>query len=289
MLLQLFRSKTVSALFQDEYLSQASLKRTTKSRYRSDMNRWKRYVGDTPINRIKEQDFQEFRNKALADGLEASSVESTVKLLKALVRYARDRGYISSIPLFGKTLKLRRPTPRSATLEELSKLYTIGAARAQYPYDRGVDPAVWWRAYLVVGFWTALRERDLGRGIAVEHFMHDRIEYCASKTSRPHIYPLSDVVSSHVAALRAEKGSLFRQMHPNPLRAELRRLCAYSGIGELTPKNIRQASINNWYVCSLAAGDLVQGNGIRVREHYQVPLQIMQRVCDQFVWPVGVK
>lgn len=275
----------LSTLFESRYKVDARLRPASIRRYRSELNRLDRLLGPVPIPDFRVNHFDNFRNAALEAGLQPETIESSIKVAKAILRYARDRGIIKAIPLFGKPLRITAPEPEPATHDEIEALWSVFKL-ANYPGRGRLSPCDWWKAWSTIDFFTALRIEDSMR-LAKEHVRSDHIRFQASKTSAVHLFPLVSPVSDWTEELfKSDSPLLFGRHRQNGLRDEMARLCELAAIRRLTPKCFRQAGITAWVKADETAGKLVHGCGLPgVLHHYIGVVDVLRSALDRFVWP----
>lgn len=260
--------QSVAEAYLDHYEAHARLRPGSVRRYRSELTR----------------------------GLKPDTIESTVKIVKAVLRYCRDRGWINRLPVWGKPLPSEPPEPDPAKLEELAALYSV--RQHAKLFGSGLrSPADGFSAWLSLGLWTGLRLMDLSWNLERRHVLWDRgcVRFRASKTSKVHLFPISGPVEFHLRL--AEQGAgdrLFGIRNGQQVERELTRLCEIAGIRRLTPQNIRQASVTEWD--ALGVGHLIHGCGLRdgekvprVMRHYLGVLRRLEAVADQFPWPDAMR
>lgn len=277
---------TLTETLEQHYLPYARVAPATVDRYRCELRRWIRFVGDMQLHRVTEEHFAAFRNACLARRLSNSSTEGSVKIVKALLRFAKDRGWIKSLPIFGKPLPLEEPEPEPATIEELSRLYRA-ADVARFPARGSVSPAAWMRAFIALEYWTGIRGQDLISRFAWQHVREDHIRFRASKTAKRHTFPLCDVVVQHLRLVHGmDERHVFDTQSLQRVNAELERMCDSAGIRKLTTGHIREACFTQWTLAGETAGKLVHGCGLpRVfRRHYLGRLQILNDAAERFAW-----
>lgn len=281
--------QTVPQVFESHYRAHARLKPLSERRYRCELSRWERFCGAVAIRNLVPETFAAFRNAGLAAGLKPESIESTIKVVKAIVRFCRDRGWISALPIWGKPLPGDFPEPNPATLAEIEAVY-LQARHATLMGRGGVSPHAAMQAWLAIGLWTGLRLSDLSQRLSWSHVRWDQgcIRFKASKTSRPHVFPISTPVERHLKLLEPNgHESLFGVRTVYRIDVELGRLCEAAGVRRLTAQNIRQASVTQWD--ALGVGPLVHGCGLpKVMNHYLGVLQRLNQVADRFPWPAAM-
>lgn len=147
------------------------------------------------------------------------------------------------------------------------------------------------RALLFLGYWTGLRIGDLRR-LTWASISVDRIEWSASKTGVPHVFPMTPEVQRHLDMVRGldavyvvpvANGSL------RLLRKELNRLCRLAGVEPFGLQMVRRASVTEWGCTTNDAGALIHGSGLGVRDHYVNPLKVLTRAAQRFELPESMR
>ncbi len=277
----------VESLFRDHYADYARLAHSSVRRYRCELRRWTRLMGTVRILDLQTEHFIKFRDRCLEIGLQPETIEGTIKVIKAILRYAKDRGWIVGLPVFGKPLKMPHPEPDPATAEEINTLWNV-LKYAEFPARGRLSPCNWWECWLTLDWFTALRLEDSMR-LAREHLrpMENAIRFQASKTSLVHWFPVCHPVNYRLDQLTATEQPLLLGRHSqHRLRAELERLCAAAGIRRLTPRSFRQSGVTAWKIAGRTAGDLIHGTGLpKVLESYVGVLEILREALPRLKWP----
>ncbi|MCA9111509.1 MAG: hypothetical protein KDA52_16270, partial [Planctomycetaceae bacterium] len=277
---------TVYEVLLQHYIQFTNVRPQTAKRYKCEVRRWERLAGSPKLFEINADHFLRFREAALAEDLKPSSLEGSLKIVKAVLRFAKDSGWIDSLPRWGKPLTIETPPADPATLDEIEALYRI-ADNAFRPARGSVSPADWWRAFLCLELWTGLRVSDAIMRFSWENVEADKIMFRASKTGRMHIFPRCPIVDAHLK-LVADWDPDLVVGNPGPrmvttVRDEMKWLCGQAGIRELTPKALREACVTNWLIAGESAGRIIHGTGLTIAErHYAGRLQILTEASQRF-------
>lgn len=277
---------TLLQVLDAHYAVYANLTKGSMRRYRCELNRLQRIVGPVPISGFDIETFTTFRTKCVASGLSNDSTEGSIKIAKAVLRYCKDRGWIGSLPHFGRSLRIAPPDPHPATVEEIEALWE-SARTAVYPGRGIISPCTWWRCWLTLDWYTGLRIED-SLHLAASHIHADRIEYVAAKTGTIHRWPMCDPVRRAVSQLMAnDLPTLFGRFPQNKLREVMTSMCEHAGIRRLTCKNVRQGCVQNWMKVDPTAGAYVHGCGLthQVLGHYTGVLDILNEHLPKLQWP----
>lgn len=241
------------------------------------VNLWARHCLPVPVESIQTAQIEDARESMLAAGLAHATIESAISDVLTVIRHV-----VGSAPDPGCRLVRRRPrVSLPVTVAEYGRLYEY-VDRLRFPCvarNRDVtDTADYWRAWLVVAYWTGLRISDLLR-LEWEDVESDRITRTANKTGVLHEWPLVPVVRRHLDLIRRSRGRVFPTTLANlsRYREALAALCRWAGVSRVTPKHVRQLSITSWSRVNPMAGSVVHGCGlgVRVLGHYVDPWQVV--------------
>lgn len=146
---------------------------------------FREFLGDSRrLSAIGPREIDEFVSRRLSPGnpgtgspgkaVTRATVNSNLRVLKAALRMAAERGYILQAPRV-RMLKLEQRTKTFISPEQFSALYAA-ADQAARPVIRNVSPGDWWRGLLVFAWLTGWRigqilalrvsDLDLDRGTA---------------------------------------------------------------------------------------------------------------------------
>ena len=279
-------SRHLREILDEHYIPYSRIGTRTVARYRCELGRWEKLVGDLPIERIAESHFLRFRQQCQLCGLANSSTEGSVKVVKLLLKFARDRGWITRLPIFGRPLPIEEPEPEPATLDELGRLYTA-AESAVFPGRGTISPCDWMRAFVVLEYWTGLRGQDLIWQFEWRHIREDCIKFRASKTGKRHVFPLHPTVMRHLSLVHGSHETRVLGVRSlNRVNDQLARMSAAAGIRKLTTTHIREACFTQWTLADETSGKLIHGCGIPrvLRRHYLGRLQILQASAERVRW-----
>lgn len=262
----------------------------TERRYRYELERWSRLTGDPPIAEISTGTFQEFRKHSAEKGHAPSTTESTLRVIRTLMRCAMAHGAIRVMPDRGRPRRIASPEPHPPSLDELNRfLRALHVSR--WPRTH-VPPATFWRAFVCIDLWTGMRREDAFWKFRWEHVHADRIEFRAGKTGKLHCWPMTELLQRHLKTMR----HAFKVPTPTPvfnpgksghsLQRELERICDAAEIRRLTVKGFRQASVTLWSAADSRAGEIIHGVGMpRVLNHYLDKLAILKAAADGVKMP----
>jgi len=254
----------------------------TETKIRHELNRWRKY-GLPDSLAITTADFETFR-AACRDTLSATTIEDTVSDFRTLIRFAG-----LSPPDAGRRLKRHKRCRHVPEVNAVGRAYANAdvacwpnCANGRVGELQRISNGDFWRAWLCVGYYTALRLGDLCR-LAWEAFRSDRIVVMAGKTGRVHEFPLPEIVRRHLEPLRTAELS---RPFPVPawaasrIRRELARCEATIG-----PQPLRRASVTSWACASAEAGRIVHGERLGVLSSYYDVRRLLADAEPRFAWP----
>lgn len=262
----------------------------TKKRYRYELERWSRLTGDPPIAEIGTSTFQEFRAASAEKGHKPATTESTLRVIRSVLRCAMAHGAIRTMPDRGRPRRIQAPEPHPPSNDELNR-FLRSLQGSRWPKTH-VPPSVFWRCFVCLDLWTGLRREDAFWKLAWEHVHADRIEFRAGKTSKLHAWPMTPLVERHLRMMRP----IFKVPKSTPifnpgksghsLQRELERICDAAEIRRLTVKGFRQASVTIWSAADSRAGEIIHGVGMpAVMNHYLDKLAILKAAADAVQMP----
>lgn len=289
------RRLTARAVYDSLYQTWSpDLSPRTAKRYRHELSRWEKLSGDVPLSEITTVTYQEFRAASSRVGHSAGTTESTLRFIRQLMRCAHAHGAVAVMPDRGRARRIDPPQPHPPSIEELDKLFrNCGVAR--WPRMH-VPTKTFWRSWMAIGLWTAMRREDLTWRLALEHidFSENLILFRASKSKAPHPFPLNEVINRHIRAMLPAQQSPTRKLFgpsrsPHLIQRELDRIANAAHVRRVTPKSFRQAGVNAWTLADPRAGEIIHGCGIpRVLSHYLDRLQILRHAAGNVVVPAAM-
>lgn len=256
----------------------------TRQKIDHELNRWDRYGLPVRLIEIESTTFDALRAAGRRDGLAATTIEDTVSDVRTLIRFV---GRTPPDP--GRRLKRRTKCKQVPEVAAVGRAYANASVtcwpncrNGRVPELQRIDNGDFWRAWLCVGYFTALRLGDVSR-LEWDAFRDDRIVVQAGKTGRVHEFPLPEVVRLHLEPLRSADLS---RPFPVPtwaagrIRRELSR--CEDTIG---PQPLRRASITSWACASAEAGRIVHGERLGVLSNYYDTRRILEGAESRFAWP----
>lgn len=259
----------------------------TSQRWRHNVTRWLKFGGEGKPASITTESFEAWRDVVrplVASGdLSPTTVEDTISDVRTLI--AREFG---TAPGRGRSLRKRTQVKRVPTLDELGRAWKAAGSlndvwpTAWVPALRKVESSAFWRAWLVVSYWTGLRLGDLME-LRWRDVGEDRITTTSSKTGKLHSFPMIDRLQESLNPIRTSDERVFPvpAWGHNRIRRELRRLDP-----NLTPQALRRLSITEWTVADPEAGRIVHGTSLDVvNRHYLDGLRVLERASTRVSWP----
>ena len=142
--------------------------------YAEELRTWKRLTGDPPLTELDGQDGQRLLFQFRATLLELptrfgtprsiNTVNKTLRHVRALFLKAGPRGWrtpeafgLIGEPPHVRMLKAQKRYFKRLTLAELDAIYEAIPQAVYMPRLAHLDPADWWRAFVVVAYGTGLR------------------------------------------------------------------------------------------------------------------------------------
>ncbi len=185
--------------------------------YRCALDDWEHLTSNPPIGRIRNADLSRFRTAVLEQPRQPATVNSKIRCLRVIFRRIGPpdsanplgEGVIARIP-YCKLLPEPRRIPRTASLEELDRIYAA-CEIATWPNCCGdIPPSEWWRAFVVCLYNIGPRRRDLQElKTSGVNFDAETVRYVARKTKKIQIVPLSRIVAAHLQAVWSERDLIF--------------------------------------------------------------------------------
>jgi integrase len=254
----------------------------TGQKIRHELNRWAKF-GLPDSVAVTTDTFDKFRR--LAEGkFAATTIEDTVSDIRTLIKFAGRKP-----PDAGRRLRRRTACKHVPEVAAVGRAYENADATRWPNCHNGrvaelqrIDNGDFWRAWLCVGYFTALRLDDLCR-LEWDAFGEDRITVTAGKTGNVHEFPLPEVVRLHLEPLR--RAGLSRpfpvpRWAGNRIRRELKR-CEST----IEPQALRRASVTSWACSSEAAGAIIHGKSLGVLGSYYGTRRIIADAESRFAWP----
>jgi integrase len=254
----------------------------TGRKIRHELNRWHKF-GLPDAATVTTKHFEKFR-KLTRDQFSATTIEDTVSDIRTLIKFVGRKP-----PDAGRRLRRRTTCKFVPEVAAVGRAYTNAdltcwpnCHNGRVPELKRISNGDFWRAWLCVGYFTALRLGDLCR-LEWDNFRTDRIVATAKKTGRVHEFPLIEVVRLHLEPLRAADLS---RPFPVPtwsagrVRRELARCDASIG-----PQPLRRASVTSWACASAEAGRIVHGERLGVLAHYYDTRRLLADAEPRFEWP----
>lgn len=221
-------------------------------------DRFVRLVGDKPIETITTADLEAFRS-ACSDlnysphGIE-SGIGDLVSMNFAATGKRLDRG---------QRLKIPRPQPNPATIDQISAVYTEAPA--------------WLRQHLAVAYWTCLRVFDSLTFLRSNPDpTSEVIRWTASKTGHNQSWPIPSWLRRHLAMQVVRPVGCPRNHGKRVLRREIRAAAQRANVESFTPQQLRQRGLTEWSRANAMAASIVHGSGLGILNHYVDPIAVLE-------------
>ncbi|GAB4135583.1 MAG: hypothetical protein Tsb009_01960 [Planctomycetaceae bacterium] len=194
----------------------SELKAGTIAHMNAALKYWATVTENPPVGEITDETMAKFRAGGEDYGIVNRTVNGYWRSIRAILRRLGPAftgnptglGIIDRVP-YMKPLKVSRKLPRRVSLDELSKFY-IACNIARSPKMADCPPAEFWRALIVLAYFTGLRKGDLFQLRWSDFNLRDKeIHFTAEKTGKEAIYPLHDVAIEHVQRIRTGCERLF--------------------------------------------------------------------------------
>jgi integrase len=282
---------------------------STLKEYRSTLRSWCLFTGNPPLAEITNGTLQRFRDcLSKSPGRQAGELKSPNTVRKNLIAVAtllakagpaghhnRDgAGLIPNVPYVRAPRKILRE-PRFVRPELIESCYAA-AAKMSSPFVRGVKPADWWRAFIVILFNTGLRR------VALLSLRFSDVNWQAatlsvraeiSKTLRGQTLPLHPVVIDHLRAIQTDRQVIFEwRYHKRHVIFLFHRLQELAGVPAnecFTIHDLRRTVATLHWQHSPAAAQLLLGHsgGNVTTDHYVNRQQILSNAMATLPQPAA--
>ncbi|QDT41114.1 Phage integrase family protein [Gimesia alba] len=278
----------------EEYINdpEVELAPRTAESYLHHCNRWERLTDDPSLDDINKAAILEFYQGCKSSGLAATTFQSSWRNIRAILRHAKQKGWISEVPVI-RTGKVRKRRPVVPPWNVLDTMYT-NVSRTIWPVLDYCSTEAFWQSWLAVSYWTGLRLGDM-KELRSSDFnaAEGTLIAMANKTSKEHIYPVPEWLGRHIDAVSGSGDDrLFSvpRWSDNRIRRELARMC--SGVDlrrPVSPQQIRRLSINTWTSVNPDAGKMIHGTGLGVLDFYLDPLMLLESCVPKMPVPEQMK
>jgi integrase len=122
------------------------------------------------------------RGKKAGSRLSPASINKDLRHLKAVLRVAKEWGYLATLPKFRMEREPRK-LPVYVTVEHFAAMYRA-CEQARWPIGQPYTPADWWRGLLAMAYMTGWRigdilaldrsDLDLEAGVAISRAEHNK-------------------------------------------------------------------------------------------------------------------
>lgn len=280
---------TITEAF-DTYRQHVTLTTRAACSAASDLRRWIAHGGEPDVHRIGMSEFGQFR-AVTQQRYSADTIENTVSTVLRVLRMLERLGLLPRVPWGGPALK-KRVLPRNVpTLAQVSSLYQHADAATWPLFCR---PGDYWRAMLVLGYYTCLRLGDLQHRLHWSGVMSDSLMTTASKTGKAAAWPMHSVVKRHLTTLPRRGDAVLGAPASNKQRDRaLHEINDAAGLERhVTMQGVRKRGITSWELAKTGAGSVVQGSAVTGSALHYVEQGIVPRILIEAVeyleWPAAM-
>jgi integrase len=204
---------TLRAAF-DKHYERDRLSASTLQQFYITLRKWEALTDDPPVGSITNAILDRFKSDVLSvEANRPATFNSRWRNIRAILRrLASDTpngvGVIGRTP-YVRACRVPWRVPHRIDLDDLSRFY-VAAQHAQHPRRLGYDPPLFWRALVVVAYFTALRKGDLfSIRIGDVDLSRQTITFTARKTDKAAEFPLHPVACEHIARILGPREFLF--------------------------------------------------------------------------------
>ncbi len=285
--------KTLHDILASYVFEAPDLAPSTVRKLKHHVNRFEKHTSFVLICDIQSTTFSEFRRSCLGAKLSPFTIEGTINDMMLLLRHALLRGVVSDIPEVGRRLMRHIGFPVQPTIEEFESLYVaIDKSDCQWPNLTGVDNGLFWRIWLAVAYFTALRHEDISRRFCWTDFDSDIVRILGQKTHIPFEIPMHSVLWAHLERMPrfgVEPRVFPVGKTPHLVRRELRRISKVAGLTKaVTPQQIRRLSATEYGKAGgPGCGSLITGHSMPKRHDafYMHALSLLQVASEKLFVP----
>lgn len=246
----------------------------SRRKYRHLCNAWAARMGKDPLT---QRNLQRFREVCRNEGLSPNTYETQIS---DLVTAAKAAGLDLTA---GHRDRRPRPEPDILTPQQIGKAYR-SVGNTTWP---GQYPSTWWRAAIVIVFWSCLRRQDIAT-LRWDEIDLDSglLRRTANKTGHRHVVPLPGFVQRHLQLLPRICEYVFAlpTYFEKSLLHQCRKISADSAV-RVTPQEVRRAGLTAWSAANPMAGRIIHGSGLGVLDHYVNPLTVLQSAAPRVSVP----
>lgn len=237
----------------------------SRRKFRHLCNAWAARMGQAPIT---QKNIERFRETCRIEGLSPNTYETQIS---DLITAAKAAGLQLTA---GPRDRRPRPEPEILTAAQIGRAYK-SVGETTWP---GRYPSTWWRAAIVIVYWSCLRRQDIATLRWDEIDREGRmLRRTANKTGHRHIVPLPEFVIRHLDLLPRSSEHVFAlpRYFEKSLLNQCRRISRQARV-KVTPQEIRRAGLTAWTSANPMAGQIIHGSGLGVLNHYVNPLSVLQ-------------
>lgn len=278
---------TVRKLFTDHYCEKRKgATKPTRQKMCHELNRFEKYVGDLPAEEVTRDTFDKFRRLAMFDDLSPHTIETTIGTVLTILRFAELYDLIDRAPRKGEPLRRMRNRKFVPSVGDIDVMYRRADLTEWPKLPKSGD---FWRAFLVVSYFTGLRFGDIFR-LGWDDVKDDAIVFQASKTGKVHTFPMHPVLRAHLETMRVfatvfDHGRVLPAAACNHLvRRELARMSEELP-KKVGPQALRRLAGTEWQKARWGAGQLLLGHSLGVSDFYLCVPQLLREALEDLKIP----
>jgi integrase len=236
----------------DQFYVKDDLSSASLFGYLATLKRWEELTSNPAVQDITDETLEAFKAVMLAAGVSPVTVNSKWRHIRALLRRVGPQvtGNPHGLQLIDRVPQMRKcrvpfKMPRIVTEDDLNRFY-VACSIAKFPRLAGPPPAEYWRALLVLGYFTAMRKGDL---LSIRTEQIDReagtLHFVASKTGKEAFMPLHPCALAHINRIWGSAGELlFPKLAAKggDYSERWRAICEHAGIKPFTLQVVRRTA-----------------------------------------------
>jgi integrase len=178
---------------------------TTLSMYKQCLKAFTETAKPKQLAKVTHGLLEDFANQRLGEGFASATVNKDLRHIRAALRWAKRRGYISEAPDF-KDVFIREDRKKPIVIPEKDFLALVKALRKQ---DLSLKhrPPDWWRVFLYVAYYLGLRRGEI-LGMTWGQVALDTLEVHVlaptSKARKERVVPLSEELGAILGEWKAQ-------------------------------------------------------------------------------------
>lgn len=216
---------------------------------------------------ITTEDLIKFRNRCVELGQSPHGIESSIGDLVTM-RFLKTGDRLDR----GQRLKIPRPQPSPASLDQISAVY--------------VEAEAWLQKYLALAYFSCARVFDsLQLLLSNIDPKTTVLRWTASKTAHRHVCPVPNWLSRHLKMKVTIPPGCPKNHLKRVLRRQIRDAAEAAGVESFTPQQHRQRGLTEWSRANAMAARIVHGEGLGTLDHYVDPLSVLESAAPALRLP----